>query len=137
MIRRSVDRLRDMPGIWYDLSAVNDTMTFYVLFTREDPHRLLFGSDNVRAGCDHSKYVTFARAWAYLSEGALKELKLSHCNGEPTLVVYEQLRAMAQAAEAAGLSEQDVEDIFYNNASRLFHLAPRGEGPVDPAGGSS
>ena len=122
MIERSIDRLREMPQIWYDLSAVNDVMTFYILFRRERRERLLFGSDNIVAGCAHSKYITFAKAWAYIPDHLFEQFRLSHCEGEPTLVIYEQLRAMRQAAEMVGFGRPEVEDLFYTNAVQLFGI---------------
>lgn len=122
MIERAIDRLRDIPQIWYDLSAVNDVMSFYILFKRERRERILFGSDNILAGCAHSKYITFAKAWAYLPDQVFEQLKLSHCEGEPTLVIYEQLRAMRQAAEMVGYGPAEIRGIFYSNAARLFEI---------------
>ena len=122
MIEQAVVRLREMPQIWYDLSAVNDVMSFYMLFKRERRERLLFGSDNIVAGCAHSKYITFAKAWAYIPDHVFEQLNLSHCEGEPTLVIYEQLRAMRQAAEMVGFGRAEAEDVFYTNAARLFGL---------------
>jgi len=122
MIERAIDRLREMPQIWYDLSAVNDVMSFYILFKRERRERLLFGSDNILAGCAHSKYITFAKAWAYLPDHVFEQLRLSHCEGEPTLVIYEQLRAMRQAAEMVGFGRAEVEEIFWTNAARLLGI---------------
>lgn len=122
MIEQAIDRLRSLPGIWYDLSAVSDVMTFYVLFGQERPERLLFGSDNVLAGGAHSKYISFARAWAYISDAMFQMMDLSHCEPEPTLVVYEQLRAMRQAARMLGWGPAQVQDLFYNNAAKLFRI---------------
>ena len=37
-----------------------------------------------------------------------------------TTFYYEQLRGIRLAAERAGLSGREIEDVFFNNASRLF-----------------
>ena len=47
-IRHGVDRLRDMPNIHYDLSAVCDVRPFVTLFQKEDHRRLFFGSERDR-----------------------------------------------------------------------------------------
>jgi glutamate-1-semialdehyde 2,1-aminomutase len=122
MIEQAIGPLSQTPRIWYDLSAVNDVMTFYILFKRERRERLLFGTDNLIAGGAHSKYITFAKAWAYIPDAVFKQLDLSHCEGEPTLVVYEQLRAMRHAAEMVGFGSAELEEIFYGNAARLLEV---------------
>ena len=39
-IRQAIDQLRDMPNIWYDVSAVTDVRPMITLFTREDKRRI-------------------------------------------------------------------------------------------------
>ena len=101
--------------VWCDLSAVCDPYSHFLLLKHFDIRRLMFGSDNIGAGCMRGKYVTWGRAWAFAGS---KEC--SHCDGRATFVVYEQLRAMKQAADMAGLSQADVEAVFHGNAERLF-----------------
>jgi len=40
-----------------------------------------------------------------------------------TTFFYEQLRGIKLAAQRAGLSRSDVENLFFNNADRLFRAA--------------
>ena len=120
MIEQAVDRLREIPGVYYDLSAVNDVMSFYILFKKERRDRLLWGSDGVFATFRHGKFFTYAYAWAYVWEKDLDALNLSHCEREPTMIIYEQLRAIRQAAEMAGLSRQEIENIFWGNAEKII-----------------
>ena len=103
--------------VFCDLSAVCDPRSHYLMMRHFDRKRLLFGSDNIGAGSDHGKYYTWGRAW-----GFARECDLSYCDGRATLVVYEQLRAMKQAAEMAALTAADLDDIFFRNAERLFKI---------------
>ena len=112
------DDLRDLPHISYDLSAVCDTRSHYLLFKHEKLERLMFGSDNLIAGMDHGKYVTWGRGWTFQGTA-----NVTHCDGRATTVVYEQLRCMKQAADMAGLSKDDVERIFWRNAADFFGFA--------------
>ena len=102
--------------LFCDLSAVCDARSHYLLMRDFDTRRLLFGSDNIGAGSDHGKYITWGRAWSFKGGS-----ECPHCDGQATLVVYEQLRAMRQAADMAGLTEDAWEDIFFRNACSLFH----------------
>lgn len=118
MLEESIFFLRDLPHISYDLSAVCDTRTHYLLFKHEKLERLMFGSDNLIAGMDHGKYVTWGRGWTFQGEA-----NVTHCDGRATTVVYEQLRCMKQAADMAGLSKDDVGRIFWRNAADFFGFA--------------
>ena len=79
MLEQSIQRLKDMPNIWYDTSAVNDMYSHYLLMKHEDRKRVMFGSDNVEAGCVRGKYVTYGKAWQYF-EGFPD---LTHCAPAP------------------------------------------------------
>lgn len=119
-IELAVDRLRDMPNIWYDVSAVNDVRPLATLFRRERAERILFGSDLFNATSFHGKYVPFGRAWFQVETDRIPNLRFDHCDGRPILAIYEQLLCMKHAAEWAGLSRADIEAIFWHNAASLF-----------------
>ena len=114
-IRQAVDRLRAMPNIHYDLSAVTDMRPHLTLFSKEDTSRLFYGSDAVAAAYFHGQYPALGRAWQHLAADD-SGLGFPHCDGRPILSVYEQLLSMKHAAEIAGLSRQQIEGIFWNNA---------------------
>lgn len=120
-IRQAIDRLRAMPNIWYDLSAVTDVRPFVTLFRKEDLKRIFYGSDGIFACSYHGKIVTFGRAWQtfYADESGLE---FPHCDGRPVLALYEQLLAMKHAAEIAGLSSGDIERIFWKNAHEALGI---------------
>lgn len=116
MLEESIHVLKDLPHIWYDTSAVNDLYTHVLLLKHEDRKRVMFGSDNVPAGCMRGKYITYARAWQIFPGFE----NLEHCDPTPTLVVYEQLRMQRQAADILGLTRSEIEDLFLHNAKRLI-----------------
>jgi glutamate-1-semialdehyde 2,1-aminomutase len=120
-IRKAIDQLRDIPNIWYDVSAVTDVRPLITLFTREDRRRILYGSDGVDATYFHGQYAAMGRAWQYINEGRV-ELKFPHCDSRPILAIYEQLLAMKHAAEIAQWSTSDIEDVFWRNATQQFSV---------------
>jgi len=128
-IRQAIDRLRDLPNIWYDVSAVTDVRPMITLFTKENVQRIFYGSDGVDATYFRGQYVALGRAWQGLDVDRF-ELKFPHCDGRPILAIYEQLLSMKQAAEIAELTRDDVEAIFWRNASEAFGIqfAPRTAG---------
>lgn len=118
-IRQAVQRLRNLPNIWYDLSAVTDLRPILTLFREEDTKRILYGSDGVDATYFRGQYTAFGRAWQSV-DFSKQDLPFPHCDGRPILAIYEQLLSMKHAAEIAGLSRDVIEDIFWRNAARLF-----------------
>ncbi len=118
-IREAIDRLRDLPNIWYDVSAVTDIRPLITLFQREQPWRIFYGSDGVDATFFHGQYVALGRAWQSL-DLSKTSMQFPHCDGRPILAIYEQLLSMKQAAEIAEFSRDDVDAIFWKNAVAAF-----------------
>ena len=116
MMEKAIHYLKELPNIWYDTSAVNDLYSHFLLMKHEDRKRVMYGSDNVVAGCARGKYITYGRAWEYFSGMA----SLAHCDPTPTLVIYEQLRQERQVAEMLGLTKDEIEDHFANNGRRFI-----------------
>lgn len=118
-IRQAIDRLRDMPNLWYDVSAVTDVRPMITLFTRENHRRILYGSDGLDATYFRGQYVALGRAWQGL-DVTRHQLQFPHCDGRPILAIYEQLLSMKHAAEIAAWSTDQIQDVFWRNAADLF-----------------
>ncbi len=116
IMEESIHVLKDMPNIRYDTSAVNDMYSHYLLMKHEDRKRVMFGSDNILAGCARGKYITYGRAWDYYGGSP----EVSHCDPTPTFVIYEQLRQERQVADILGLTQEEIEDHFSRNAVRFI-----------------
>ena len=118
-MEESIDQLAELENVWFDTSAVCESDVFDVLFSRGPRGRILFGTDNLPAGVDRGKYVAFGYAWQVLTEDN-QSFNLSHCNPDPTWVVYEELRGLRRIAQRFGFTQGEIEDLFCNNASRLL-----------------
>lgn len=116
MMEEAIQALADLPNIWYDTSAVNDLYTHFLLMKHEDRKRVMFGSDNVCAGCTRGKYVTWGRGWTHFGG----DEQAPHCDGRATFVIYEQLRQEKQVADMLELSKAEIEDHFSGNARRFI-----------------
>ena len=121
-IRQAIDALRDMPNIWYDVSAVTDVRPMITLFSRENNRRIFYGSDGVDATYFHGQYAAMGRAWQYVDIDRF-QLQFPHCDGRPILAIYEQLLSMKHAAEIAQWSADDIQDLFWRNAAQAFHVS--------------
>ena len=120
-IRQAIERLRDLPNIWYDVSAVTDVRPMITLFSKENVERIFYGSDGVDATYFHGQYVALGRAWQGLDIDRF-DMQFPHCDGRPILAIYEQLLSMKQAAEITELSRDDIEAIFWRNAAEAFGI---------------
>jgi len=118
-LEEAIDHLAPLENVWFDTSAVCESDVFDVLFSRGPRQRILFGSDNLPAGVDRGKYIAFGYAWATLTEMNHK-FTLTHCNPDPTWVIYEELRALKRIAHRFNFTQGDIEDLFYRNAARLL-----------------
>jgi len=120
-IREAIGRLKELPNIWYDVSAVTDIRPMITLFQEEQSDRILYGSDGVDATYFPGKYATLGRSWQTLNVSDMP-LQFPHCDGRPVLAIYEQLLCMKQAAEIVGLTAGDIDRIFWKNATSLFGI---------------
>jgi predicted TIM-barrel fold metal-dependent hydrolase len=118
VMARAVPRLRRLTSVWCDTSSVCEPEVVRILLEALGPDRVMYGSDDVPVGVLRGKYITFGRAWAFLSEKN-HTLNLTHCDPRMTFVRYEQLRAMRVAARALGLGARDIEKLFCHTAERL------------------
>ncbi len=121
-IEWAAPRLRELTNVWYDTSSVCESDAIEALIRGVGPDRVMYGSDDLPVGVARGKYITFGRAWCFLSENN-HALDLSHCDPRMTFVRYEQLRAMRRAVLRLNLDRGQIEDLFHNTAARLVESA--------------
>jgi len=117
-IEKAATQLRGLPNVWYDTSTVCDSDALDALYTGVGADRVMYGSDDM-IGPMRGKYITFGRAWAYLSPDN-HAMSLAHCDGRMTFVRYEQLRAMKRGARQIGLTDQQRRALFHDTARALL-----------------
>lgn len=121
-IEASAAKLRGLPNIWYDTSTVCDSDALDALYTGVGVDRIMYGSDDM-IGPMRGKYITFGRAWAYLSPEN-HSMSLAHCDGRMTFTRYEQLRAMQRGGRRIGLDAPQRQALFYDTARALVDSVP-------------
>jgi microsomal dipeptidase-like Zn-dependent dipeptidase len=102
---------------------VNDSEVFYTYLTELGPERVLYGSDNLPVGALRGRCVGFGYDWAFVTEDKCPLPPLPFGPIQPSLVLYEELRAIRRAALRADLSRSSIERIFHTNAERILHEA--------------
>lgn len=126
-----LDGIAACPNAYIDTAMVNHEGVLEYAFRHFPLERILFGSDAPIAML-RGKSVEINNQYAYLM-GEDYEIGTSIFDANHavafTTFFYEQLRGIRRAAERAGLTAGDVENILFGNAHRLFTaLAPGGAG---------
>jgi predicted TIM-barrel fold metal-dependent hydrolase len=120
--------LGETENMLFDFSAHTNAQVMEGLIRTVGPQRVLFGSDmpilrmRMRRICRDGRYVNLVPPGLYGDVSDDPNMgEVSPEEGEQlSFFMYEELLAFRQAAEAAGLSVADLEDVFYNNAARLI-----------------
>lgn len=113
-----IDSLRGLDNVYFDTSAVTEAGAFEAIIAVMGHERLLYGSDfpvsHLRGRC---VAIGDSFHWIYADE---MELADKHTELRPVLVGLESLRALRLACWRMRLRDNQIEDIFYNNAHKLF-----------------
>lgn len=109
----AVHELAHLDNVWFDFSAVCESPAIFRILQKTGTQRCMWGSDfPVCVG--HGKAVSIADTFYWIGENDLPELSKRWVLG------IENLMAVRQACIMADLREREIEDIFYNNAERLW-----------------
>ena len=116
-----VKQLCNLPNVYWDTSVVQEAMVFKVFFDHVDPAKAMYGTDlpimqmRGRRVCINGAWVDVvreARGWT-ASRDPANPIRA-------TFMTYEMIRAMREGAEAAGIGEEALKPIFFENGMRLI-----------------
>ncbi|MFN0199560.1 MAG: amidohydrolase family protein [Planctomycetaceae bacterium] len=110
--------LKGLDNLWFDSSANCEPIAHQAIFRILGHKNFMYGSDlpvSHMRGRSLSAADTFI--WVYEQTPVWDE---KHRKIEPILVGLEHLRSLKWACWSEKLSDTAVEDIFWNNAARLF-----------------
>lgn len=114
--------LKDEEGLYFDCSAVLNSVVYRIALEHLGPDRILFGTDNPMF------YMRGRRQWQgrqYINRTS-HDLYFNTDRESPeieatyTLYMYEALKAFKDACQEVGVGREDVERMFYGNARRLM-----------------
>ncbi len=113
-----IDSLRGLKNVWFDTSAVTEAGAFEAIADVMGHDRLMYGSDYpvcmMRGRC---VAIGDSFHWMYAPEMHLDE---KHTALQPVLIGVESLRALSLAARRCRWTDAQIEDVYANNAVRLF-----------------
>ena len=117
-----LDGIAACPNAYIDTAMINHEGVLEYAFRNFPRDRILFGADAPFA-LVRGKSVEINNQYAYLlGEDYEMGTSIYDVNHSVTFTTfyYEQLRGIRLAAQRARLGSGDIEDIFFNNADRLF-----------------
>ena len=114
----TVSELRDYENVWYDFSAICESPSIMQILKTIGTSRCMWGSD-YNVSMIRGKAVSMGEGFCWLDD---KQLETVFHSEMPTLwrISIENLMAVRQAAQILEIGNAELEDIFYNNAARLF-----------------
>lgn len=115
-----IDSLRGLKNVWFDTSAVTDSGAIEAIVNTLGHERVLYGADfpvsHLRGRC-----VALGDSFFWISADNAN-LDVPYARLDLAMVGHESLRTLKVAALALRLTDTQVEDVFYRNATRLFGL---------------
>ncbi len=109
----TVDKLVDLENVWFDFSGICETPAMLYIIKKVGVSRCMWGTDYPVAAF-LGKPISLGGSFAWLSERNFPSgFPLRH-------VVTEGFMAMRELSILADLGKSQIEDIFYNNAVKLF-----------------
>ncbi|MCH2598379.1 MAG: hypothetical protein MKZ94_03095, partial [Pirellulales bacterium] len=113
-------KLQGLQNLWFDSSANCEPMAHLAILRLMGHERFMYGCDYpVSHMRGRSLGVSDSFLWLYEDTPVWGE---KHLKIDPVLVGLEHLRSLKWACWAERLNDNQVEDIFWNNAARLFHV---------------
>ncbi len=125
------DRLAETRSMQFDFSANTNETVFDRLIQAVGPARILFGSDmpilrmRMRRICEHGRYVNLVPRGLYgdvSGDPNMRDVDPPESDAF-TFFMYEEIDAFRRAAERNGLTKQDREAIFHDNAEAVLRAA--------------
>jgi predicted TIM-barrel fold metal-dependent hydrolase len=134
-VGRAFETLAASRRMLFDISANTNDRVFEQLLQCVGPGRVLFGSDlpitrmRMRRIARDGHYVNLVPRGLYGDVSGDKNMdEVAGAEAEQlTFFFYEEIDALRRAALRVGLTPEDIEDIFNNNALRLIAAARKGK----------
>ena len=114
----SVEKVAHLENVWFDFSAVCESPAMFQIMKKAGVKRCMWGSDYPVAQ-GRGKAISLADGFYWIFQRDLDNF-VSKTPLSSWLRGLENLMAVRQACILAELSRSEIEDLFYNNAARLF-----------------
>ncbi len=120
--------LKKTKNMMFDISANTNAAVFHKLIQTFGPGKILFGSDlpitsmRMKRVCRGGMYVNIVPEGLYGDVSGDRHMEEAGAAdaAKLTFFLYEEIYAFRKAAIKSGLNSKDIEDVFCNNAEKLF-----------------
>ena len=115
---QGLPELTDLPNLYFDTSVNCEPFAHITIIRIMGHDRLLYGSDYP---CSHvlGRYIALGNSFTVI-DGSNPCIQTNQGTLTPLLVGLEHLRSLKWACWSLQLTDSQVEDIFWNNAQRVF-----------------
>lgn len=121
-----LERLKDIPNLWYDLAMLNNWEVLEHLFQTVSSDKILYATD-IPVALAPGKSVEINDQYTYVTSVPW-DLSISddHKKLVFTSFLYEELRAIKKAVNRLGLGSKFVRGIFYENGMNVLREVQKG-----------
>ena len=116
----TVDKIKHLDNVYYDFSAICESPVMFQILRKVGKDKCMWGSDFPATRLS-GKAISLADGFYWITAGVLEQL------GNPNIHYWqcstENLMAVRQACLMLDLSQDRIEDLFWNNAAALFGLS--------------
>ena len=116
----SIDKVAHLDNVWYDFAAICESPAMFYIMKKAGIEKCMWGSDF--PVCTYrGKSISFADGFHWILKRENSENMVNLIPEERYwFYALENLMATRQACKIGEFSESQVEDLFFNNAMRLF-----------------
>ncbi len=119
-IGEGLRQLKKFDNIFYDLAMVNNEEVIEILLREVGPEKVMFGTDLPVAQVRGKMICINSQRQFVTREPYFWSLHNPETKIKCTYFAYEIVRALKKASERVGLSEREIELIFYGNGKKLL-----------------
>ena len=116
-------KIADLPNVYFDSSANCSPVAHEAILKICGHEHFMVGTDFGAASHTHGHHAPVGDSFYFIYEKSPVWDTLTNPDDKPVLIVLEHLRSIKWAAWSQGLSDTQIEDIFWNNAARLMGAA--------------
>ena len=118
---RGIDALAGLSNVYFDSSAVADAGAYEAIIATMGHQTLLYGSD-FPVCHTRGRPIGLGNTFMWFDSNNLPDYAPHGAKLDLVYSGLESLRALKTAATSLGLTDSQIEDIFYGNAARLYGL---------------
>jgi glutamate-1-semialdehyde 2,1-aminomutase len=119
-LKSGLIQIRDLPNVYFECSGVAEALSIYYVLKYFGPHRLMYGSDGYGYAIRLNRCFALGPSFSGKHFALMKPEEI----GRHVFLysAFEGLEALFAAGDIYGLDKEQWEDIFYNNAIRIYSL---------------